>query len=86
MKLNLTWAEILETRLRELCFALVEIEALIVSLEAEKKKYKSFDFKKEGLKMTAVEFFKNQDAIKRMIAGLKKRRREILKGGKNRGN
>lgn len=59
--------------------ALVEINQQINKLNKAKKKYKVFDFKKEGLKMTAVEFFRKQTEIKNKLAALKKIKSQISK-------
>lgn len=58
--------------------ALVEINEQITKLNKAKKKYKTFDFKKEGLKMTAVDFFRKQTEIKNKLAALKKIKTQIL--------
>lgn len=59
--------------------ALIEIDQQIIKLKKSKKKYKTFDFKKEGLRMTAVDFFRKQTEITNKLAALKKIKSQISK-------
>ncbi len=80
MRYPKTWAEDFAKSLSQLVFSIEELDRFIKIFQRESKR--KFDFKKEGLCMTAVEFFQYQKQVKECLAALRKRRREILREAK----
>lgn len=83
--MKLTEVNIEATHQKEEDKELKFLERELSDLLELKKDFRNFDFKKEGIKMTARQFFETQTFLKNKILQLRKRRREILKncGGKN---
>lgn len=61
-------------------YSLAEVELKIKEIgKLYSEACKPFDFKDQGLRMTAVEYFEQKNSLKNLLSALKKRRREILK-------
>lgn len=78
MKLTATQVEVLVGKNIQK-YSLAQVEATLSEVQETLKKFKNFEFKKEGLKMTAMDFFRTQESLKKCQIALKNRRRAILK-------
>lgn len=60
-------------------YTLKQTDTALAEIKDLQKKFKKFNFKNHGLKMTAVEFFEIQEKIKVSIKFLNERRLQISK-------
>lgn len=72
--------EVIETYLNRAFskYTLKQVDSALAEIQDLQKKFKKFNFKTHGLRMTAVEFFAIQTQIKNSVKFLNKRRSELV--------